>query len=70
MLDWYATFSYEMYHMLIMLTRRRAQRLVLLVLLEAYRLLLRRYEPISTVTTVLKLVDLLASTFSGFLDRF
>ena len=33
--------------------------------LEAYRLLLRRYEPISTVTTVSKLVDLLANTFSG-----
>ena len=33
--------------------------------LEAYRLLLRRYEPVSTVTTVSKLLDLLATTFSG-----
>ena len=30
--------------------------------LEAYRLLLRRQEPVSTVTTVSKLVDLLATT--------
>ena len=33
--------------------------------LEAYRLLLRRYGPISTVMTVSKLVELLATTFSG-----
>ena len=33
--------------------------------LEAYRLLFRRYEPVSTVTTVSKFVDLLANTFSG-----
>ena len=49
--------------------RGRAQRLVLKAAepdqLEAYRLLLRRYEPVSTVTTVPKLVDLLATTFSG-----
>ena len=38
--------------------------------LEAYRLLLRRYEPVSTVTTVSKLVDLLATTFSGDLMDF
>ena len=45
-----------LYHVLIMLTRGRAQRLVLKAAeregLEAYRLLFRRYEPISTVTTV------------------
>ena len=54
--------------MLIMLTRGRAQRLVLKASeterLEPYRFLLRRYELISSVTTVSKLVDLLA-TFSG-----
>ena len=33
--------------------------------LEAYRPHLRRYEAVSTVTTVSKLVDLLATTFSG-----
>ena len=33
--------------------------------LEAHRVLLRRYEPVPTVTTVSKLVDLLATTFSG-----
>ena len=33
--------------------------------LEAYRFLLGRYEPVSTVTTVSKLVDLVATTFSG-----
>ena len=44
----------ELYHVLIMLTGRRAQRLVFMASepeeLEAYRLLLRRYEPNSTVT--------------------
>ena len=54
-----------------MLTRGRAERLVLkaaeLEGLEAYRLLFRRYEPVSTVTTVSKLVELLATTFSGYL---
>ena len=52
-----------------MLTRGRAQRLVLKAAeqeeLEADRLLLRRYESISTVTTVSQLVDFLATTFSG-----
>ena len=61
--------STELYHVLIMLTRGRAQRLVLQAAkpggLEAYRLLLRRCEPISTVRTVSELVDLLATTFSG-----
>ena len=61
-------FSTELYHVLIMFTRGRAQRLVLKAAepegLEAYRLL-RRYEPVSTVTTVSKLVDLLATTSSG-----
>ena len=33
--------------------------------LEAYRLLFRRYEPVSTVTKVSKLVDWLITTFSG-----
>ena len=46
--------STELYHVLIMLTRGRAQRLVLKAAepegLEAYRFLLRRYEPTSTVT--------------------
>ena len=55
--------------MLIMLTIGRAQPLVLnateLEGLGAYRLLLRRFEPVSTVTTVSKLVDLLASASSG-----
>ena len=65
----------ELYHVLIMLTRRRAQRLVLKTAepegLVAYRILLRRYEPVSTVTTVSKLVDLLATTFSGdLMDSF
>ena len=33
--------------------------------LEAFRLLLRRYEPVSTVSTVSKLVVLLTTTFCG-----
>ena len=57
-------------HVLIKMTRRRGQRLVLKAAepegLEAYRLLLQRCAPISTVMTVpTKLVDLLATTFSG-----
>ena len=52
-----------------MLTRGRAQRLVLKASerdkLEAYRFLLQRYEPISTVRMVSKLVDLFATSFSG-----
>ena len=52
-----------------MLTRGRAQQLVLQAAepegLEAYRFLFRQHEPMSTVTTVSKLVDLLATTFSG-----
>ena len=68
----------ELYHVLIMLSRGRAQRLVLKVKepegLEAYRLLFRRYEPVSTVTTVSKLVDLLATTCHwssfGLVDRY
>ena len=52
-----------------MLTRGRAQRCVLKASepegLEAYRFLLRRYEPMSTVTMVSKLVDLFAPSFSG-----
>ena len=51
-----------------MLTRGGAQRLVLKAAepegLEAYRHL-RRCAPVSTVTTVSKLVVLLATTFSG-----
>ena len=62
-------FSTELYHVLIMLTRGRAQRLVLKAKepeeLEAYRFLLRRYEPVLTLTTVSKLSELLATTFSG-----
>ena len=46
----------ELCHVLLMLTRGRAQRLVLKASepegLEACRFLLRRSEPISTVTTV------------------
>ena len=61
--------STELYHVLIMLTRGRAQRLVLNAAepeeLEAYRFLLRRYEPVVTITTVSKLVDMLATRFSG-----
>ena len=56
--------STELSDVLIMLTRGRALRLLLKVAepeeLEAYRLLFR-----TTVTTVSKLVDLLATTFSG-----
>ena len=59
--------STELYHVLIMLTRGRAQRFVLKPIeqeeLEAYRFLLRRYEPVSTVTAVSKLLGLLATTF-------
>ena len=55
--------------MLVMLTRRRARRLVLKASepegLEAYGFPMRRCEPISTVTTVSKLVDLLATSFRG-----
>ena len=51
-----------------MLTRGRAQRLVLKAAeLEAYRLLLRRYETVSTVTTVSKLVDLLATVVTSWI---
>ena len=53
--------STELHHLLNMLTRGRAQRLVLKAAeaegFEAYRILLRRYVPDSTVTTVSKLVD-------------
>ena len=60
--------STELYHVLIMLTGGRALRLVLKAAepegLEAKRLLVQRYEPVSTVTTVSKLVCLLAITFS------
>ena len=70
--------STELYHVLIMLTRGRAQWLVLMAAepkgLEAYRLLLRRHEPDSTVTTVSEFADLLANHVQwlshGFLDRF
>ena len=59
--------STELYHVLIMLIREPARRLLLKTAepegLEAYRLLLRRYEPASTVTAVSKLVDLLVTTF-------
>ena len=60
--------SAEFYYVLIMLTTGRAQRLVIKAAepgLEAHRLLFRRCEPISTVTTFSKLVELLATTFSG-----
>ena len=54
--------------------RGRAQRLVLKLAelegLEAYHLLLRRYEPVSTDTTVSKLLDLLATMFNGDLMDF
>ena len=59
----------ELYHVLIMLTRGKAQKLVLKAGeregLEAFRLLLRRYEPYTTATAVAKLVDLLSSQFGG-----
>ena len=59
----------ELFHALIMLTKGRAQRLVLKASesegMEPYRLFLQKYEPIPTVTTVSKLVDLLVTTFSG-----
>ena len=66
--------STELCHVLIMLTRGRAPRWVLKAAepegLEANRSLLQRYEPISTVTTFSKLVDLLATTFSGdFMEK-
>ena len=51
----------ELYHVLIMLTRGQAQRLVLKAA--------EPDEPVSIATTVSKLVDLLANTFSGdFMD--
>ena len=66
--------SSELHHVMIMLMRGRAQRLVLKAAepeaLEAYRLLLRRNEPVSMVTTVSKLVDLLATTCNGDLNDF
>ena len=59
----------EFYHVLVMLTRGRAQKLVLKAGepegFEAYRLLLRRYEPQTTATTVTKLVELLSTQFAG-----
>ena len=54
---------------LVMLTRGRSQKLVLKAGepegFEAYRLLLRRYEPQTTATTVTKLVELLSTQFAG-----
>ena len=59
----------ELYNVLVMLTRGRAQKLVLKAGepegFEAYRLLLRRYEPQTTATTVTKLVELLSTQFAG-----
>ena len=59
----------ELYHVLVMLTRGRAQKLVLKAGepegFEAYRLLLRLYEPQTTATTVTKLVELLSTQFAG-----
>ena len=59
----------ELCRVQIMPTRGRAQRQVLkaseLEGLEACRLLLRRCEPISTVKTVSKLVDLPGQDFGG-----
>ena len=59
----------ELYHVLVMLMRGRAQKLVLKAGepegLEAFRLLLKRYEPSTTASAVAKLVEALASTFSG-----
>ena len=59
----------ELYHVLVMLTRGRAQKLVSKAGepegFEAYRLLLRRYEPQTTATTVTKLVELLSTQFAG-----
>ena len=59
----------ELYHVLVMLTRGRAQKLVLKAGepegFEAYRLLLRRYEPQTTATTATKLVELLSTQFAG-----
>ena len=61
--------SREQYHVLIMLMRGRAQRLVLKAGepdgWEASRLLLSRYEPLSTAAGVAKLVGLLSTSFSG-----
>ena len=59
----------EQHHGLIMLTRGRAQRLVLKAaepeVLQACRPLFPRYEPVSTVTAVAKLVELLTTPFTG-----
>ena len=59
----------ELYHVLVMLTRGRAQKLVLKAGdpegFEAYRLLLRRYELQTTAATVTKLVELLSTQFAG-----
>ena len=52
-----------------MLTRGRAEQLVLKAAepegFEACLFYFRRYEPVSTVTTVSKLVDFLETTFSA-----
>ena len=59
----------ELYHVLVMLTRGKAQLLVLKAGeqegLEAFRLLLKRYEPHTVATTVVQLVELLSMTFTG-----
>ena len=59
----------ELYHVLVMLTRGRAQKLVLKARepegFEACRLLLRRYEPQTTATAVTKFVELLSTQFAG-----
>ena len=62
--------STELCHVLITLARRGAQRLALKATepegLEAYRFLLRRYEPsFDGHNRLEKLVDLRATTFSG-----
>ena len=68
----------ELHHVLIMLTRGRAQRLVLKAAepegLEAYRLLLRRYEPVSNGHDSFETCGSAGNHFlwrsHGFFDRF
>ena len=59
----------ELYHMLIFFVRGKALQLVLKAGedegLEAWRLLIRRYEPRDNATCVGKLVEILSSSFEG-----
>ena len=61
----------ELYHVLIMFVRGKAQRLVLNAGegegFEAWRLLIRRFRPTSVATTVGRLIEVLGTSFEGSL---